>query len=357
VSAGTPYCSGLSELRSGDEPEYGGKSAGLGELLAAEIPVPAGFGVGVNAFREFLRESELAASVDTALGGVATDDVESLAALARRLGDTIRGAPMPESVRTEISRHYRGLAEASGIAEPPVAVRSSAVGEDAEAATFAGAQESYLWVRGVDALYGAVRDCWASLYSVPAISYRARLGRRQQDAAMGVAVQLMVDALVSGVMFTCNPVSGDPSMVAINASWGLGLAVVGGEVTPDDYLVSKITREVVREQVNRKPIEYVADPGGAGTISVEVPPERAAARCLDERALAALVELAGRVQRHFGSHQDIEWAIARDSDPAASVHVLQSRPVTAAGDRPKARTGSAMSLVMGTFGVDTTRAS
>jgi pyruvate,water dikinase len=114
---------------------------------------------------------------------------------------------------------------------------------------------------------------------------------------------------------------------------------------------------VVREQVSLKPIEYVADPGGAGAIRVDVPLERAAAGCLDGRALGALVELAGRVQRHFGSHQDIEWAIARDSELPASVQVLQSRPVTAVRDRPKARVGSAMSLVMGTFGVDAKRGS
>ena len=112
-------------------------------------------------------------------------------------------------------------------------------------ATFAGQQETYLWVRGADHVCDAVRDCWVSLYSTPAMTYRARLAR-PGEPAMGVTVQLMVDAGVSGVLFTCNPVSGDPSMVAVNASWGLGLAVVGGEVTPDDYLVSKVTREVVR---------------------------------------------------------------------------------------------------------------
>lgn len=355
ITAGAEYCSGLSELRSGDEPEFGGKSAALGELLAAKIPVPAGFGIGTAAFRAFLRDSQLEAGIGTAFGRISPDDVESLATVASSVGDTIRGATMPASVCTEIARRYDELADEAGIAEPPVAVRSSAVGEDSEHATFAGQQESYLWVRGADAICGAVRDCWASLYSAPAISYRARLGQRQQDAAMGVAVQLMVDALTSGVMFTCNPVSGDPSMVAINASWGLGLAVVGGEVTPDDYLVSKVTRELVRERISAKQIEYVPSPGGAGTIRVDVPAERAAARCLDGSALGALVELAGRVQRHFVCHQDIEWAIARDSDPPASIYVLQSRPVTAVADRRKASAGSAMSLVMSTFGADATR--
>ncbi len=175
---------------------------------------------------------------------------------------------------------------------PPVAVRSSALGEDSQDATFAGQQETYLWVRGADHVCDAVRDCWVSLYSPPAIAYRARLGAGDEPA-MGVAVQLMVDAEVSGVLFTCNPVSGDPSMVAVNASWGLGLAVVGGEVTPDDYLVSKVTREVVREHVHAKDIEYVPDAGGRGAVRVEVPEERREVSCLDAAALDALVDVAG----------------------------------------------------------------
>jgi pyruvate,water dikinase len=165
---------------------------------------------------------------------------------------------------------------------------------------------------------------------------------------MGVTVQLMVDATVSGVMFTCNPVSGDPSMLAINASWGLGLAVVGGEVTPDHYLVSKVTGEVVAEQVYAKAVEYVPDPAGGGTVRLEVPAERASAPSLTSEQLAALLELARRVQRHFGSHQDIEWAI----DGEGELFVLQSRPVTAVGKAEgKPEPADALSLVMKTFGV------
>ena len=163
---------------------------------------------------------------------------------------------------------------------------------------------------------------------------------------MGVTVQKMVDAEVSGVMFTCNPVSGDPSMVAVNASWGLGLAVVGGETNPDDYLVSKVTGEIVRRTINAKEIEYVVDPGGRGTARVEVPADRRDAACLDDDRLAELVALAKRIERHFGSHQDVEWAIERGT---GRLHTLQARPVTAERDAP-AVSGSAISLVMDAFG-------
>ena len=128
---------------------------------------------------------------------------------------------------------------------------------------------------------------------------------------MGVTVQAMVDAEVSGVLFTCNPVSGDPSMVAIEASWGLGIAVVGGETTPDDFLVSKVTGEVVRRTVNAKEVEYVPDAAGRGTLRIEVPEAGESEACLHEEHLAALVDLARRVERHYGSHQDVEWALAR----------------------------------------------
>src|SRR6185436_8505964 len=146
------------------------------------------------------------------------------------------------------------------------------------------------------------------------------------DAAMGVTVQTMVDAAVAGVLFTCNPVTGDPSMVAVNASWGLGLAVVGGETNPDDYLVSKVTGEVVRRTINSKDVQYVVEPGGRGTIKVDVPEERRREPCLGGEELAALVELGKRVERHFGGRQDVEWAIDREG----TLHALQTRPVTVA---------------------------
>ena len=337
----------LAELRSSDAGVFGGKSASLGELLQAGIPVPPGFAISASGFRAFVEEAGLADRIERALAGVAIGDVERTAAVSKAIGEELRSAPMPEALVEEIGSRYRELA-GTGEPEPPVAVRSSALGEDSPEATFAGQQETYLWVRGAGVVRDAVRDCWVSLYSPQAISYRARLGGGE-TAAMGVTVQLMVDAEVSGVMFTCNPVSGDPSMVAINASWGLGLAVVGGELTPDDFLVSKVTREVVKERLSRKKIEYVPDAHGRGTVRVDVPAERQKVACLDPSRLAALVDVARRIERHFGSHQDIEWAFARCG---GELFVLQSRPVTAAArpDEPPKHPASAMSLVMETFG-------
>jgi pyruvate,water dikinase len=278
----------LADLRAADEALFGGKSASLGELIAAGIPVPPGFAASTEA------------------------EVEEIADAYRALG------------------------------EPAVAVRSSAIGEDSAETTFAGLQDTFLWVRGAEQVSAAVRDCRASLDNPEAVSYRERMGIEGKPA-MGVAVQVMVDAAVSGVMFTCNPVSGDPSTVAVNASWGLGVAVVGGEVTPDEYRVSKVTGEVLHRTIGPKRIQYVA--GAEGVEQVDVAGDRQEVPCLDDRQLTSLVELGRRVERHFGGHQDVEWAI----DGEGELFVLQSRPVTTVAPKAAAP-ASAMDLVMKTFG-------
>jgi pyruvate,water dikinase len=347
------YTRPLAELRRADAAEFGGKSANLGELLAAGIPVPPGFAVSAHAFRMFVEETGLEGTIAAALSHASTGDIEAVGAASKSIGEAMRFAPLPDAVRSELAGSYDELQCTLGDERPPVAVRSSALGEDSEEASYAGQQESFLWVRGVEQVCDAVRDCWVSLYTPGAISYRAALRSGKTEPAMGVTVQLMVDAEVSGVMFTCNPVSGDPSMVAINASWGLGIAVVGGEVTPDDYLVSKVTGEVVRQTVSTKPIEYVPDGAGRGTVRVEVAAERRDEPCVGEAELAALVEVARRIERHFGSHQDIEWAIAQGRPLPDALLVLQARPVTTFPDPQPKLSASALSLVLGTFGAST----
>jgi pyruvate,water dikinase len=334
----------LADLRAADEQRFGGKSTSLGELMAGEIPVPPGFAIATSAFHAFLEAGDLEARIADAMAGVKPDDVTTVQAAANAIRDAVSATDVPDDVRADIVAAYAALGD-----DEPVAVRSSAVGEDSGEATFAGQQETYLWVRGAEDVVGAVRDCWASTFSAPAMSYRAKMAADKKPE-MGVTVQRMVDAAVSGVMFTCNPVSGDPSVVAIDASWGLGLGVVGGEVTPDEYLVSKVTGEVVRRNVSAKHVEYRADPSGRGTVCVPVDEARQSEACLDDARLAALVDVARRVQKYFGSHQDVEWALDADGE----LFVVQSRPVTATGaakkDDAEQKPASALSLVMSKFG-------
>jgi pyruvate,water dikinase len=354
-ASGTQYSCPLERLTSTDASRFGGKSAALGELLSAGFRVPPGFALSCSAFDEFMRGAGLQQLADE-VAQVPVGDLEATAVASKAIAEAMRDAQLPEAVRAEVAQRYSELAELAGVDSPAVAVRSSAVGEDTAEATFAGQQETLLWIRGVEQVCDAVRACWISLYSPTAASYRAQLGGEASEPSMGVAVQLMVDAAVSGVLFTCNPVSGDPSMVAINASWGLGEAVVGGEVTPDDYLISKITGEVVRERIGCKRVEHVPDTERGGTICVDVAPERREVPCLDAAALGALVEVARAIERHFGSHQDVEWAIADAGSPGECLFVLQSRPVTAAAKRaPDAEPASAISLVMRAFGAGDAR--
>ena len=224
-----------------------------------------------------------------------------------------------------------------------MAVRSSAVGEDGADASFAGhAGDVPLVVRAEDV---SRRGCaTAGPRPTGRRAYRERLGvGGAADERRGPA--RWSTPTVSGVLFTCNPVSGDPSTVAINASWGLGLAVVGGEVTPDEYLLSKVTGEVVKRTIGDKHLEYRPDARTAGRAE-----ERRAVACLDEAQLAALLDVARRIERHFGAHQDVEWAFAGRRAVRAAV---------AAGDRaaarPRSRCADAMSLVMGTFGAGAAR--
>ena len=340
----------LRELRRSDAVEFGGKSANLGELLSAGISVPPGFAVAAGAFRAFVSETGLDGTIESAMARASSGTVEDGAAASKAIGEAMRFAPLPDTIEAELAVGYEELARETGDSEPAVAVRSSALGEDGEEATFAGQQESFLWVRGLAHVCDAVRDCWASLYTPRAIGYRAARAVGGEVPAMGVTVQAMVDAEVSGVLFTCNPVSGDPSMVAIEASWGLGIAVVGGETTPDDFLVSKVTGEVVRRAVNDKGVEYVPDAGGRGTLRLEVPDDRRREQCLDEEHLTALVEVGRRVERHYGAHQDVEWALARGRELPEALVVLQARPVTAVPERAPKLSGSALSLVLSTFG-------
>ena len=338
---------GLAELRQSDADAFGGKSANLGELLAAEIPVPAGFALSAAAYLAFVEETGLSGAIAAALARARPGDVDALAAASKAIDEAMRFAPLPDTVRSEVAERYKELANSGE--DPPVAVRSSALGEDSADASYAGQQESFLWVRGVEHVCDAVRDCWASLFTPQAISYRLALGS-VDEPAMGVTVQAMVDAEVSGVLFTCNPVSGDPSTVAINASWGLGIGVVGGELTPDDYLVNKITGEVVRCTVSTKHVEYVPDPTGRGTIRRDVPADRRDEQCLGDEELGALVEVARRIERHYGGHQDVEWALARSQQLPEALQILQARPVTTRSKEASTSAASALSLVLGTFG-------
>ena len=260
--------------------------------------------------------------------------------------------------RCPIRSGTRSLAATAGSARTILRWRSGQArwGRTARRPPSPASRRRYLWVRGADEVCDAVRDCWASLYSAPAISYRARLGGAGRPA-MGVTVQVMVDAEVSGVMFTCNPVSGDPAWSPSTPAGASGLAVVGGEVTPDDYLVSKVTREVVREQLSDKAVQYVPRPDGHGAEKVEVAPERREVACLDAGALS---DAGGRGPPGPGPLRLATRTSSGRSTTAVSCS-WSSRARSPPRSPPCARTSpgcaaSALSMVMNQFGAGRSRA-
>jgi pyruvate, water dikinase len=336
---------GLSEVGIGDRAAAGGKGASLGELIRAGIPVPAGFVVTVGAFRRALRALDPGGEIAREVGRLPAGDQDAIAAASARVRARIAAFPVPDEVRAQVMARYRALgpgdpgsaAEAGGAAglggagegDAPVAVRSSAVGEDSEQASFAGLQDTYLWVRGSRHLLARIADCWASLYNAEAVGYRLRMNIAEQDVAMAVVVQRMVEPRCAGVMFTCSPATGDRSVIAIEGTWGLGSALVSGDVTPDSYVVSKVTGEVVKRSVAVKLRLHHAGPGGEGVAADDVPGARRDQACLSDAELAALARLGRRVEDHYGAPQDIEWAITDGAGPGeTAVVLLQSRPET-----------------------------
>jgi pyruvate, water dikinase len=283
----------------------GGKGASLARMAGLGLPVPPGFAVPAGALVAALPDggAELRALLAE----------EDAAERAQRL---VAGIDPPPALRDAIAAAYADLGD-----DVPVAVRSSACAEDSQAASFAGQQETYLHVRGAGDVIRRVRDCWASFFTERALFYRARKGSLD-DLDMAVVVQRMVDADVAGVLFTIDPARGRRDRMVVEAVFGLGEAVVSGEVTPDQYVLARDGR-VKRETLTTQPHAVVRDDAG-GTRKQPLPPERGAARTLEDAQLAELAAIGRDLQDRLSVPQDIEWAIE-----GGRLFVLQARPVTA----------------------------
>lgn len=305
----------------------GGKGASLGELTRAGINVPPGFVVTTDGFAAFLAGIDRDGSIRRDVQRLAPDDLNAVSRVCEAIRQRIETAPMRPELEAAIAAAYAGLC--GGAADGAVAIRSSATSEDSAEASFAGLQDTYLWIRGTRNVIHFIRACWASLYSVESVVYRLRQGLAEDGLAMGVVVQHMVNSRVSGVMFTRSPTTGDRSVIAIEGSWGLGSAIVSGEVTPDKVVVSKVTEAVVSRTVSRKTVMHVPDGNGGGTCEQPVPEAARDAPCLTDTDILALARIGKRIEQHYGCPQDIEWAIGpRAEGGSESLFLLQSRPET-----------------------------
>jgi pyruvate,water dikinase len=351
MRADGPYVVWLEDANHETAPLLGGKGASLAEMVQAGFGVPAAFGVTTNAYWAFMGQEglleaarELRASLDPA-------DLEAVERASAEITARMQSTPMPEVVAEAIRAAYAELGNRTGVAELPVAVRSSGVAEDLAGASFAGQYETYLWITGAEAVIDHVRRCWTGLFGPQVLTYRPEgdAPGRESDSAqpMGVAVQQMVPAQAAGVMFTLDPVTGDRSKVVIEGSWGLGEAVVSGLVTPDRYRLDKVTLELLACEIAEKTQEFRFEPG-AGVGLHPVPAERQSEPCVSDEQAVMLATLGKRIERHRKAPQDIEWAV----DEGGVAHILQVRPETVWSRKAQqaiATGRSAMDMVMGKF--------
>jgi rifampicin phosphotransferase len=316
-----PLVTSLKDFSRGDLLLAGGKGANLGELIQAGFQVPTGFVITTRAYDLFLQNDELQTHISAALSLLKAADPASIPKVSERILSRMRNASIPSRITTEVLDAYRLLGGGA------VAVRSSATAEDLPGATFAGQQETFLNILNESALMDAVRACWASLWSERAITYRARQNVDQTAVKLAVVIQQMVPADVAGVMFTANPVSGALSELVIDASPGLGEAVVAGLVTPDHFVINKRFLRLKEERRGRREVIIRAKAGGG--VEQITSTEDTSAPSLSKHALHKLAGLGVAIESHYGTPQDIEWAWQKDSGKAGQFFILQARPMTA----------------------------
>ncbi|MHC4607106.1 MAG: phosphoenolpyruvate synthase [Planctomycetota bacterium] len=311
----------LKDLAAGDTALAGAKGANLGEMTRVGLTVPPGFVVTSEAYGKFVVSGRLQKEIVRIIGGADLSDQESLITVSRQIRKLLRDAPVPGAVRSAIAAAYAELA--GGGEEPWVAIRSSASAEDLPGASFAGQQDTFLNVRGCDAVVEKVRECWASLFTPRAIFYRGKKGFDQTKVLMAVVVQVMVDAEKAGVMFTVHPESHEEDRIVIEGTWGLGESVVSGAVIPDRFVLNKETGDSVHRQLAVKEVMVVRDGETGETVRRAVPDDRSRRPICTDGELRRLADLGRNLERHYGVPQDIEWAFAD-----GRLYVLQARPIT-----------------------------
>lgn len=298
----------------------GGKGASLARLVQAGFPVPPGFTITTEAYAAFIRDNGLAEKIASIVKRLNYDDLNDLEQRTEQIRALVAKGTFPAGLKASVEQQYRALGD-----DLRVAVRSSATAEDLPEASFAGQHDSYLDVRMVDGIADATKRCWASLWTARATSYRNTQSIDHLDVDVAVVIQQMVDSDVSGVVFTANPLTTVTDEAVIEASWGLGEAIVAALVTPDSYTVKLSTLRVKEQTLGTKKVKIVRNPDtGVGTVEVEVPESDQGRFCLTDSQASDLAALGRRVMEYYvGFPQDLEFGIV-----AGQIHLLQSRPIT-----------------------------
>jgi pyruvate, water dikinase len=319
------YTLAFEQATEADHPRMGGKCASLARMIAAGVAVPSGFAVTTEAYADFLDTNDLRGALAPILDDIVYGNVADEALKAAMIRERICSAALPAAVENAVRAAYRALSPQNDL---PVAVRSSATAEDLPDASFAGLQDTYLWVVGADDVVAKVRACWASLFNARAISYRAKNDLGQLDVLMCVGVQKMVNAKAAGVAMTLDPINGDRTKIVIDSAFGLGEPVVSGEITPDNFVVEKVMMQITRRHVVEKDHELVADRAARRTVDRVIEPERRTLPSITDDEIIGIAGLAKSLERRMGCPQDIEWAIDADLPDGRNLVALQSRPET-----------------------------
>jgi len=337
----------FKKCSSKDFSQVGGKNANLGEMFQLGLRVPPGFAVTTHAFDTFIDRGRVRNEIVRTLSQIPFEDIKALEKTGRQVRDLVESTPIPKGIVKEIKEAYKKLCKSCGVADLPVAVRSSATSEDLKTASFAGQHESYLWVRGEEEVIRHILKCWASLFTDRAIAYRNQIGWPHDKVTISVGVQKMVNAKCAGVMFTIDPVVGDPEKIVIEGNWGLGESVVKGEVSPDHFLVDKKSLEILEKMISSKTVCY--ELVGDKVICIEPTIEKQNEPCIDDEALMELVRLGKIAETHYQSAQDLEWAIDVDLPFPENIFLVQTRPVTSAGKPKQSNTDIIIDMMSSLF--------
>ncbi len=322
------YVLNFQEVDKNSLPLVGGKNASLGEMIKADIPVPPGFAVTTESYHEFITEAGIRDDIFRVLSDMKVGDIESLNAASAIIQEIIQKPTLSENIRMAIEKAYGDLCDYCQVLAMPVAVRSSATAEDLPNASFAGQQDTYLWIQGAEHVVEKVQSCWASLFTPRAIDYRVKNNFPHENVLISVGVQKMVNSKAAGVMFTLNPTDGDLSKVVVEGNWGLGETVVSGSVNPDKFVVDKVVMETSDKTISTKHIECVYDPQAGKVVDADVDDEMQCKCCLEDQEVKALVSMAKVIERHYNRPMDIEWAIDKDLDFPENIFIVQARPET-----------------------------
>ncbi len=323
------YIKWFNQIDKNDIPMVGGKGANLGELTQKGLDVPPGFCVTAGAYTYFIEKVDLANKIKEKIKNLDVENSIDLQKASSEIQELINNASIPQDLADEIKLAYRQFNKKIGMEDSEVAVRSSATAEDLPEASFAGQQDTYLHISGEEELLNHIRKCWASLWTARAIYYRENQDFDHFEVALSAVVQKMINSGKSGVMFTANPINNDTDQIMINASWGLGEAVVSGTVTPDEYIVDKKSKDIVEKHIAEKTTMIVKRDVGIGTVEVKVGDyighEKINGQCLTDDEIMVLTDYGLKIEDMYGSFQDIEWGFDRDTK---KLYILQSRPIT-----------------------------